>query len=348
LLGTNTELPHLRVGRRIAFDTRRGRLWVICAKCGQWNLTPIEERWEALEECDRLAASAEARSGAANTELAVTASGLELLRVGAMSDTDIANWRYGRRIDERRKRQQLALMPMFGLAIGLGLAAWRASGMVLVGLYVTTIVGFIVYFLWYNRPRLWRRFSIGQGRRRFLWPWQLQDVRFERTSSTEAAPVLVVPRVFGDLRLEGVRAAAALASLLPGMNGVDSADVQLQSVVRLVSGAEEAARRRPVRPNRSARRKAHERGAAPPAAIAMRPWEHLVRDVQSRRLIDVAAVRRLALEMAATEELEQRELTERTEVLAEEWPEEEVIGAISDDLLLPDGVRERLDELRRK
>src|SRR5688572_21345683 len=54
-LGANTELPHLRVGRKIAFDTRRGRLWVICSRCGQWNLTPLEERWEALEECERLA-----------------------------------------------------------------------------------------------------------------------------------------------------------------------------------------------------------------------------------------------------------------------------------------------------
>jgi hypothetical protein len=73
-----------------------------------------------------------------------------------------------------------------------------------------------------------------------------------------------------------------------------------------------------------------------------------VRDVQAARLIDAAPVRRLALEMAATEELEQRELTERTEVLVVEWPEEEDIGAISDDLLLPDGVTDRLDVLRRR
>jgi hypothetical protein len=217
----------------------------------------------------------------------------------------------------------------------------------MVGLYVTAILGFMLHFLWYNRPRLWRRFSDG-GRRRFLWPWQLPDVRFERTSSTAAVPVLVVPRVFGDLRLEGVRAAAALASLLPGMNGVNSAAANLESVVRLVAGAEESARRRPVRANRQTRRKAHQRGAAPPAAIAMRPWEHLVRDVQAARLFEVEATRRLALEIAATEELEQQELTERTEVLAEAWSEEEEIGAISDDLLLPDEVNDRLEVLKRR
>ena len=59
-------------------------------------------------------------------------------------------------------------------------------------------------------------------------------------------------------------------------------------------------------------------------------------------------MRRLALEMAVTEELEQQQLTERSVTLAEEWRDEEEIGAISDDLLLPDDVRKRLDELRRK
>jgi hypothetical protein len=57
---------------------------------------------------------------------------------------------------------------------------------------------------------------------------------------------------------------------------------------------------------------------------------------------------RLALEMAVTEEVEQRELSARAERLVEEWQDEEEIGAISDDLLLPDDVRERLDQLRRK
>jgi hypothetical protein len=43
-LGTNAELPHLPVGRRVAFDAATGRLWVVCTRCGQWNLTPLEER----------------------------------------------------------------------------------------------------------------------------------------------------------------------------------------------------------------------------------------------------------------------------------------------------------------
>ena len=120
-LGANTEISHLEVGRRIAFDTHRGRLWVICTHCGQWNLTPLEERWEALEECEHLARKAEARGSGTTAALAKTESGLELLRVGGMSDADIANWRYGRRIDERNRGHLWWLMPLEGVAVSIGM-----------------------------------------------------------------------------------------------------------------------------------------------------------------------------------------------------------------------------------
>ena len=47
-LGANQVLEHFPVGRRLAFDAERGRLWVVCRKCERWNLSPIEERWEAV------------------------------------------------------------------------------------------------------------------------------------------------------------------------------------------------------------------------------------------------------------------------------------------------------------
>ena len=53
-LGTNEAIEHFPVGRRLAFDAARGRLWVVCRSCERWNLTPLEERWEAIEEGERL------------------------------------------------------------------------------------------------------------------------------------------------------------------------------------------------------------------------------------------------------------------------------------------------------
>jgi len=52
-LGRNDAVEHFPVGRRLAFDSAKGRLWVVCQHCARWNLTPIEERWEAVEESER-------------------------------------------------------------------------------------------------------------------------------------------------------------------------------------------------------------------------------------------------------------------------------------------------------
>ena len=59
-LGTNEVIEPFPVGKRLAFDASLGRLWVVCASCGRWNLSPLEERWEAIagtEVCRRWWAS---------------------------------------------------------------------------------------------------------------------------------------------------------------------------------------------------------------------------------------------------------------------------------------------------
>jgi hypothetical protein len=49
-LGRNEALETFPAGQRIAFDAVKGRLWVVCRECERWNLVPMEERWEAVEE----------------------------------------------------------------------------------------------------------------------------------------------------------------------------------------------------------------------------------------------------------------------------------------------------------
>lgn len=43
-LGQNDAVETFPVGRRLAFDAAKGRLWVVCRACERWNLTPLEER----------------------------------------------------------------------------------------------------------------------------------------------------------------------------------------------------------------------------------------------------------------------------------------------------------------
>ncbi|MGH7552988.1 MAG: hypothetical protein ACREMQ_08140, partial [Longimicrobiales bacterium] len=51
----NETLERLPNGWRFAYDAGRGRLWAVCRHCLRWTLAPIEARWEALEELEKLA-----------------------------------------------------------------------------------------------------------------------------------------------------------------------------------------------------------------------------------------------------------------------------------------------------
>ena len=100
-LGHNDSIESLDIGRRIAFDPQKGRLWVVCLACGRWNLTPFEERWEAVEDCERLFQGTRLRVATDNIGLAQPRWGFELVRIGAALLPEIAAWRYGSKLLSR-------------------------------------------------------------------------------------------------------------------------------------------------------------------------------------------------------------------------------------------------------
>ena len=97
-LGANHFLPTFPVGRRLAFDSRKGRLWVVCTHCGRWNLSPLEERWEAIDEAERLFRGTRLRMSSDNIGFAQFRGGFELVRIGPALLPEIASWRYGTRL----------------------------------------------------------------------------------------------------------------------------------------------------------------------------------------------------------------------------------------------------------
>jgi hypothetical protein len=113
-LGSNEVVETFPVGRRLAFDQSKGRLWVVCRKCEKWNLTPLEERWEAIETCERLFHDARKRVSTDNIGLAKLTEGLELVRIGEPQRPEFAAWRYGDQFGRRRTR---------AILIGVGAAA---------------------------------------------------------------------------------------------------------------------------------------------------------------------------------------------------------------------------------
>lgn len=135
-LGANESIEHFPVGSRLAFDAEKGRLWAVCPSCGRWNLTPLEERWEALEECERAFRSTTVRTSTENIGLARLRDGTELVRVGRPLRPEFAAWRYGAQFAGRRRRTWLSLASMSGIALGVGVGVLVAPAAALVGLPV--------------------------------------------------------------------------------------------------------------------------------------------------------------------------------------------------------------------
>lgn len=126
-LGSNEEVEEFPVGEKLAFDLDRGRLWVVCPRCGRWNLTPLEARWEAVEACERLWEASTIRAAGERVGLARRKSGLWLVRVGRSSSrNELAVWRWGRKGRTWRRPSTQALVG-WGLAVtataGVGLMA---------------------------------------------------------------------------------------------------------------------------------------------------------------------------------------------------------------------------------
>jgi hypothetical protein len=102
-LGTNEAIEEFAVGRRVAFDAWRGRLWAVCTRCGRWNLAPIEERWEAVEAAERLFTDTRTRVQSENIGLCRLPDGTKLVRVGKALPGELAAWRYGTQLTRRRR-----------------------------------------------------------------------------------------------------------------------------------------------------------------------------------------------------------------------------------------------------
>ena len=117
----------LGVGRRIAFDEWKGRLWVVCPRCSRWNLTPFDDRLERLEAVAR--AASQGRVAASTDQVALIRwERYDFVRVGKPPRVELATWRYGERLRNRQRERMKVVVPLTVAAIGLGIAANVAAG----------------------------------------------------------------------------------------------------------------------------------------------------------------------------------------------------------------------------
>jgi hypothetical protein len=310
-LGANEAIEHFPVGRRLAFDVAKGRLWAVCARCGRWNLTPIDERWEAIEECERLFALANVEASTEHVGLARTRGGTVLVRVGAPTRQEFAAWRYGELFVRRRRAADMfalgtgavavtvIMLPAAGLALGLvGGVAVIASAAAAVGAVP-------------HRERVVRIAT--DGGESIVRGGHAKRAALLRRDSGWA---LRVSHERGRVDLDGPDAVRVLASLLAAMNRAGGATSQVKSAVAL-------------------REEAASSDAVFRAALATQtPGNSMIRG----GLSSLPQPMRLALEMATHEQLEGRALDGEMAALEAEWRHAEEIAAIADDLLVPSAV----------
>lgn len=332
-LGSNSRLPHLPIGNKIAFDPELGRLWVICPHCRQWNLAPFEERWEALEECEAEFAGAESHVATDAIALAKCGNNLELLRIGGDArPSDIANYRYGQRLNWRRTRLEVTAIALGTLALtGLGALlllmprarnpAEREGDLLFIVWWVVVIGAYFPWLLrrgpalaWLTSLRIAARYRGHDGTRLTILNRHVRKLEIDAAGENDGAALTC--RYHGrNVRFDRHEAAELLAAILPRVNWLAGDPGTVKHALRLAHRAEVES-------------DAGEDGTR-------KSWQWLVRDVSGRRLLTLPPATLLALEIVATEEHELRLMRGEALSLRLAWKKEEGIAAIADALLLP-------------
>lgn len=83
-----------------------GRLWAACEACGAWNLEPLESRWEALEELERLTAHTGKVLAKTDNIALIQAHDVEIIRIGGTQRREENWWRFGKEAERRSRNAQ--------------------------------------------------------------------------------------------------------------------------------------------------------------------------------------------------------------------------------------------------
>ena len=345
-LGANESVEHFPVGRRLAFDAAKGRLWVVCGKCARWNLTPLEERWEAIEQCERLYRGTRLRASTDNVGLARVRSGLELVRIGSPLRPEFAAWRYSARFGRRRRDAQLvagagvaltaaagaAVAPMIGPVLAMGAISVVAIPGLTTALAVVPILGTLALRDYLQHDRVLAR-VIGPSKRPLTVRAKHLDYAELRVRRDGSEPALVLPHDRGWAHIEGGAALRTLAQLMARTNRLGATHAQVLDAVRDVEEAGDA---------EAYLARTSKRGGWRANRVMS-----LLNEMRGLRALRLSAAERLALEMALNEESEYRALEGELAQLEQAWRDAEQIASIADDLLLPESVDDWLGRGRK-
>jgi hypothetical protein len=336
-LGRNEALEAFPVGRRLAYDAARGRLWAVCTGCGRWNLTPLDARWEAIEQAERLFRRARVRASTDNIGLARVADRTELVRVGRPTLPEFASWRYADVFARRRRRA--AVHRTAAGAVGVAIAAAWLWGIAASGAGASAAIMLIWRMLGadeYDPER--ERADAEQAESSVVTrvvitqkPVSLTYGSVRRATIRHDGDGLALTFPFGreTRTLVGERAVNGTAAMLTFLNAAGAAREFVDGALdRLVAaGSAERFLAEVGRPGRL------RRGGPPDAAPGL-------------TLAIASAQTRLALEIALNDERERRAMEGELAALERAWRDAEAIAAIADGLALPGRVERAFARLR--
>ncbi len=315
-LGGDGGASGLGVGRRFAFDGWKSRAWVICQRCGRWNLTPLDGRLDAVAALDRMAAAG--RVAATTEQVALVRAGAyDVVRVGKPPRIEMAGWRYGERLKARERERLKVVVPVTLAFVGITIATNIAAG-------GTTAWMFGQFPQAANQIYTWTvgRRSVGIeppvcarcGAIMHLRARHVQEARLSHTAHHDVGLLLKCPSCHAEgALLHGPDAERALRSGLTYVN---------------------------LKKGRRVKRKAEE--AATAVERAGGPQELIAGAARAEVLVgSLKGAQGLALEMAVDEQAEVREL-ER------EWRRAEEIADIADNLLTPPSIEAELKRLKER
>jgi hypothetical protein len=314
-LGSNDVIETLPVGRRLAFDAAKARLWVICRKCERWNLTPFDTRWETIEDCERRFRATKMRVSTDNVGLARVSEGLELVRIGEPLRPEMAAWRYGDQFGRRRRKHLLVGGAVIGgvAALQISLAGAGAFG----GMWYAWRGVYDAVLDRVGRVKI----PAADGRLVTLVPSKARKARLTIDALSNRLTLSV--RSGKSIERWHDDDARAIASVvLPRANQAGASHADVKAAVEVMNQAN--VRDDPI-------------------------VDLLGRERLARRLVSISDIKkpqRLALEMALHEEEERRALQGEIKLLEARWQEAEEIAAIADSLTLPDSVERRLADLK--
>ena len=334
-LGWNEDVEAFPVGKTQVFDPEHGRLWVVCMACRRWNLTPLEERWEALETLERLWESAVMKAKGNSLALGRLRSGMKVVRIGRdASALELAAWRWGQRSPFAGPSLSKALFANV-LTVGAVAVTAAAPVPVLVGAGAAAYLGAVAWLGGRIRPAaamddagsvtsVTRRelLRAGMSPRDDWLGWSIHIERKlipTRTRSwfnIHGLPTITEPSgpsVRRWVEFTGGRAVALARRAFPLLNRRSLADWTVADALELVRDGGGPARYLTT------------------AAAAKPRW------VQFRHY---PSAMRLSLEMALFQDEERRALDGEVKELEFAWREAEAIAAIADNLIPPPGWEE--------